>query len=373
MRARSLRHRSSLSVAALSALSLTLAACGGGDGNDSASEPTSIDRDADLSNQTIVVSNWDAYMPENIGKIVKDETGATVKVTNHATNEELVAKVTGSGGEGLDVIFGSQPYLQAFAEEGLLEPIDTQYLDNWDNLDPKAQDLAKVEDQEYFAPYTWGTTGICYREDLVDEAPTSWNDLLKPADKYRGKVTMMGTERWAVLPAQKALGYSINTTDEQEMAEVKELMVEAKPNLLAYDDTTFYERLISGEAVMVEAWDGWCNYGTAEDPNIKFAVPEEGSDLWVDGMAILKSSENKEAAYAFVDAILDEKNHAWAAENILYIVPNTAAMDSLPAKLTEQYETLGARREEMLQGENMTDIGEASSLYNRIITEVTAS
>ena len=372
MKTRSLRRRTTTAAVLTSALALTLAACGGGT-DATSSEPTEIDTEADLSDQTIVVSNWADYMPDDIGAIVKDQTGATVKVTNHATNEELVAKVSGSGGEGLDVIFGSQPYLQAFAEERLLEPLDPQYLDNWDNLDPKAQELAQVDGQTYFAPYTWGTTGICYREDLVDEAPTSWKDLLEPEAKYDGKVTMMGTERWAVLPAQKALGYSVNTTDESEMAEVKDMMVAAKPHLLAYDDTTFYERLISGEAVMVEAWDGWCNYGTAEDPNIKFAVPEEGSDLWVDGMAILKSSKSKDAAYAFVDAILDAKNHAWAAENILYIVPNDAAMDRLPAELTDQFETLGARREEMLQGENMTDIGEAASLYNRIITEVTAS
>jgi spermidine/putrescine transport system substrate-binding protein len=372
MKTRSLPRRSTRASALVSALVLVLAACGEDDDKGS-SEPTTIDTEADLSDQTIVVSNWADYMPDDIGDIVKEATGATVEVTNHATNEELVAKVSASGGEGLDVIFGSQPYLQAFAEEGLLEPLDPQYLDNWDNLDPKAQELAEVDGQPYFAPYTWGTTGICYRSDLVDTPPTSWKDLLEPADQYKGKVTMMGTERWAVLPAQKALGYSVNTTDEAEMDEVRDLMVAAKPNLLAYDDTTFYERLISGEAVMVEAWDGWCNYGTAENPDIKFVVPEEGSDLWVDGMAILKSSESKEASYAFIDAILDEKNHAWAAENILYNVPNTAAMDSLPAKLTEQYETLGARREEMLEGENMTDIGEASSLYNRIITEVTAS
>ncbi len=363
-------HRTA-AAAVTSVLALTLAACGGDD--EAPAEPTAINTEADLSDQTIVVSNWADYMPDDIGDIVKEETGATVEVTNHATNEELVAKVTGGGGEGLDVVFGSQPYLQAFAEEGLLEPLDPAYLSNWDNLDPRAQELAEVDGQAFFAPYTWGTTGICYREDLVDQAPTSWKDLLEPAPEYAGKVTMMGTERWAVLPAQKALGFSVNTTDEGEMGQVKDMMVAAKDDLLAYDDTTFYERLISGEAVMVEAWDGWCNYGTAEDPNIKFAVPEEGSDLWVDGMAILASSENKDAAYAFVNAILDAKNHAWAAENILYNVPNEAAMDSLPAKLTEQFDTLGARREEMLEGENMTDIGESASLYNRIITEVTAS
>jgi spermidine/putrescine transport system substrate-binding protein len=372
MKPRPLPRRTTRAAALASALVLVLAACGDDDDTES-SEPTTIDTEADLSDQTIVVSNWADYMPDDIGDIVKEETGATVEVTNHATNEELVAKVAGSGGEGLDVIFGSQPFLQAFAEEGLLEPLDPQYLENWDNLDPKAQELAEVDGQPYFAPYTWGTTGICYREDLVDAPPTSWNDLLEPAPEYQGKVTMMGTARWAVLPAQKALGYSVNTTDEAEMAEVKDLMVAAKPNLLAYDDTTFYERLVSGEAVMVQAWDGWCNYGTGENPDIKFAVPEEGSDLWVDGMAILKSSESKDAAYAFVDAILDAENHAWAAENILYIVPNDAAMGALPAELLEQYETLGSRREEMLEGENMTDVGEADSLYNQIITEVTAS
>lgn len=365
-------RRRALVAAMGSSLALVLTACGGA--NAGSQEPTAIDTSADLSNQTIVVSNWADYMPEDIAQIVKRETGATVKVTNHATNEEMVAKVTASGGEGLDVVFGSQPYLEAFAKAGLLEPINPKYLKNWDNLDPKAQKLARVDGQPYFLPYTWGTTGICYRSDLVDKAPDSWRDLLEPQDQYKNKITMMGTERWAVLPAEKALGYSVNTTDPGQMSEVKKMMLEAKPNLLAYDDTTFYERLVSGEAVMVEAWDGWCNYGRAKNPNIEFAVPKEGSDLWVDAMAILKSSKNKEADYAFIDTILNPKNHAWAAENILYIVPNDAAMEQLPAKLTEQYPTLGERREEMLQGENMNDIGDkGAELYNRIVTEVTAS
>jgi spermidine/putrescine transport system substrate-binding protein len=370
MTTRTLRRRGIAAAAILPLVALTFAACGS---DDDSAEPSELDPDADLSKQTVVVTNWAGYMPPDIAEKVEKATGAKVEITEHATNEDMVAKVVGSGGEGLDVVFGSQPYLHAFAEEGLLEPLDTDYLKNWDSLDPDAQGLAEVDDQPYFAPYTWGTTGICYRSDLVDEAPTSWYDLLQPDEKYSGKVTMMGTERWAVMPAQKALGYSVNTTDEDEMEDVKELMLEAKPHLLAYDDTTFYERLISGEAVMVEAWDGWCNYGIAENPDIDFVVPEEGSDLWIDGIAILKSSENKEAAYAFVDTILDPVNHAWASENILYNVPNDEAVSLLPEELTTQYATLGTRREEMLQGENMVDIGEASTLYNRIITEVTAS
>jgi spermidine/putrescine transport system substrate-binding protein len=368
------RPRRTAAAAVLgTALTLVLAGCGGEDESASA-EPSALDADADLSKQSIVVSNWEAYMPDDIADVVKEKTGATVEITYHATNEDMVAKVTGSGGEGLDVIFGSQPYLEALSKAGLIEPLDTDFLDNWGNLAPEATETAEVDGQAYWAPYTWGTTGICYRSDLVDAPPTSWNDLLKPSEANQGKVTMMGTERWAVLPALKSLGYSVNTTDEDELAEAQELMEAAKPNLLAYDDSTFYERLISGEATMVQAWDGWCNYGTAEDENIEFVVPEEGSDLWSDGIAVLKSSENKEAAYAFIDTILDAKTHAWVEENILYNIPNDAALDLVPAELTEQYDTLGARREEMLSGENMKDVGDdAAAIYNRIITEVTAS
>ncbi len=358
-----------MAAAVATSAALVLAGCGGDDAAES-----SFDENADLSKQTVVVSNWQDYMPEDIAAKVKEATGATVKVTNHATNEELVAKVTGSGGDGIDVIFGSTPFLQAFAEQGLLEPIDTSHLENWDNLAPEAATMAEADGETYWAPYTWGTTGICYREDLVDEAPDSWYDLLTPSAANKGKVTMMGTQRWAVLPAQKALGYSVNTTDEDEMADVKELMAEAKPNLLAYDDSTFYERLISGEATMVQAWDGWCNYGTAENDTIKFAVPKEGSDLWSDSIAILKSSKNKEAAYAFIDTILDAKTHAWVEDNILYNIPNEAALEFVAPETTKAYETLGTRREEMLSGEPMDDVGgDADAMYSKIITEVTAS
>ena len=73
---------------------------------------------------------------------------------------------------------------------------------------------------------------------------------------------------------------------------------------------------------MTEAWDGWCGYGMAENPDIKFVVPEEGSDLWVDTMVVLKDSENKEAAMAFINMMLEPETHAWVTENIYYNVPN---------------------------------------------------
>ncbi|WP_370614343.1 polyamine ABC transporter substrate-binding protein [Mumia qirimensis] len=369
MKALAFHGRRPLVAAASLVLAAALAACGGSDGDDAAAD---LDPDADLSKQSIVVSNWADYMPEDIAEKFKEATGASMEVTNHATNEEIMAKLTAGSDSGIDVAFVSGQFAQALAEQGLAEPIDADLIPNLKNLAEPATQLSYDEGNKNSVPYTWGTTGICYRSDLVD-APTSWNDILEPADENKGKVTMMATDRWLMLPAQKALGFSANTTDEDEMAQVKDKLVAAKKTLLAYDDTTFYERLISGEAVMTEAWDGWCNYGTAENKDIKFVVPEEGSDLWVDTMVVLKTSKNKEAAHAFINYLLEPENGAWAAENILYNVPNQAAMDMLPAELKEQYPPLQVTADELLEGESLTDLGEAATMYTQLVTEITSS
>ena len=103
--------------------------------------------------------------------------------------------------------------------------------------------------------------------------------------------------------------------------------MEAKENLLAFDDTTFYSKLVSGEASLVQAWDGWCEYGRAEDPkNIDFVIPDEGSDLWTDTMVVMESSENKAAAYAFIDYILRPEVGKSIVEYTLYKMPNAEVM-----------------------------------------------
>ena len=330
------------------------------------------DASPDLSGQSLVVSNWADYMPEDLPQRFEEATGVPVTVANHATNEEIVAKLTAGGDPGIDVAFVSGQFAQALGELGILAPLDHAQIPNLANLYPEATQLAFDPGNVYSAPYAWGTTGLCYRSDLLTEAPTSWYDLLQPSEEATGKTTMLATERWLMLPAQKALGFSANTTDPDEMAQVQELLTQAKDTLLAYDDTTFYSRLVSGEAVLVEAWDGWCNYGIAEDPNIEFVVPEEGSDLWTDTMVILESSQNKEAAHAFIDFVLDPEIHTWAVENILYKVPNQAAMEAVDPALIEQYPTLGITPAELFEEEELVDLGDAAPMYTQIATEIAA-
>lgn len=321
----------------------------------------------------IVISNWDGYMPKDLLENFTRETGIAAEMTVHATNEEIMGKVVASGGKGYDVLFVSGQFAEALHKLGLAAELDHGKIPNLANLYPEAMQLSHDPGLRFSVPYAWGTTGLCYRSDVVDPAPTSWNDLLEPADALKGKTTMLKTDRWLMMPALLALGYSVNTVDEGEIAKAKALLVETKKTLLAYDDTTFYQKLVSGEASMVEAWDGWCNYGITENAAIKYVVPGEGSDMWVDTMVVAAASENREAAEAFINYVLRPEIHRWVAENILYKVPNKVAMEALDPKLIEQYPNIGMTPAELMKYEQLRDLGEGQKLWSRTVNEITTA
>lgn len=354
-------------VAAAAATAIVLSSCASEGASDT------LNPDADISKQSLVVGIWADYYPEDLAETFEAKFGVPVTIVNHATNEDIMAKLTAGGDSGIDVAFVSGQYAQALNDAELLQPLDKSLIPNESNLYEEATDLAYDPGNAYSMPYAWGTTGLCYRTDLVPTAPTSWNDLLDPDPALVGKTTMLSTERWMALPALKSLGFSVNSTNPDELAQVKEQLLQTKDTLLAFDDTTFYTKLVSGEATMTQAWDGWCNYGIAEDPNIAFVVPSEGSDLWVDTMTVLKSSKNKEAAMAFVNYILEPDVQAWVAENILYKVPNQAAMEQLDPALLEQFPTLAMTPAELAEQEVIVDLGEYSPKYTRLATEIMAA
>mgnify|MGYP003382304594 FL=1 len=321
----------------------------------------------------IVVSNWDGYMPKDIAEKFKAATGIDLEVSVHATNEEIMGKVTASGGQGYDVLFVSSPFAEALNKMGLLAPIDPAKIPNLKNLYPEATQLKHDPGNTFSVPYTWGTTGLCYRSDVVKEAPDSWADLLTPADDVKGKTTMLATDRWLMAPAFLLAGKSVNSTDQASLDAARDQLVATKKTLLAYDDTTFYSKLVSGEASLVEAWDGWCNYGIAEKPEIKYVVPKEGSDLWVDTMVITKSAQNPEGAAKFIDFIMSADNGKWMVENIMYKSPNKAAMDAIDPAMLKQYPNMAIAPADLLKYEQLRDLGDGMKAFSKTVSEIMAA
>nr|XP_061806076.1 spermidine/putrescine-binding periplasmic protein 2-like [Nerophis lumbriciformis] len=312
-------------------------------------------------------------MPAELPEQFAGATGIGAEVSFHATNEEIMGKVVASGGKGYDVLFVSSPFAEALNKLGLTAPIDAAKIPNLRNLYKEAGELAYDPGNTFSIPYAWGTTGLCYRSDLVNGTPDSWNDLLSPSDDLKGKVTMLATDRWLMAAGMLAKGYSVNESDQAKIDEVKDQLIETKKSLLAYDDTTFYSKLVSGEASLVHAWDGWCNYGIAENPEIKYVIPKEGTDLWVDTMVIMKSSNNQDAAHTFINYILGAETGKWVVENIMYKVPNQVAMESIDSSMKISFENIAIPPSQLLQGEQLRDLGNTQKAYTRAVSEITAS
>jgi spermidine/putrescine transport system substrate-binding protein len=364
----------------IAVLGVVAAACGSDDGAGDATGATAGASGASGASGatapqelggTLVISNWDAYMPENLIPDFEAATGVTVELANHTTNEDIMGKITAQNGSGFDLVFVSGPFVQALVSQGWAAEVDHGQIPNLANLYPEANELGYDPGNTHSVPYTWGTTGICYRSDLVKDAPTSWELFRDPPADLKGKMTMLGTDRWLLQPALLSAGASINTTDPAEIDAATQWTLDAKANLLGFDDTTFYSKLVSGEASAVQAWDGWCEYGRAEDANIDFLIPDEGSDVWTDTMVILESSENKAAAHAFIDFVLMPEIGKAVTELVLYKVPNVPAMEAVDPAVIEQFPTLAITPQELLAQEPEEDLGpDGLQLWTEAVTQI---
>jgi len=366
------RSRVLVVVSSLLAFALVTAACGSDSGDDPGGDGASTEPAVPLEDQKLVWGQFGAYTPKGFLEDFTAETGVEIEISEFVTNEDMLGKLQAADGTGYDLVTVTGNYVQTLVDSGWAAELDHAQIPNIANLYPEATELAFDAGNVYTVPYTWGTTGLCYRTDLVNTAPTSWDDLLNPPAELQGKVTMLGTERWLLQPALLSLGYSINTEDLAEIEEAKQLTIDAKQNILQYNDTDFYVTLDEGNAGMVHAWDGWCNYAT--NKNVEFVVPSEGSDLFADNLAIMESSENKEAAHAFIDFVLAAENHVRVAEFVLYKVPNAPAMELLDPALIKAYPNLGMLPSELVGYTEDLPLGaEAQAAWSQAAAEIKAA
>jgi spermidine/putrescine transport system substrate-binding protein len=360
------------SAIATTAVVVALAACSSDSGTSGGSAAGSPSRAPQESGPvTMKVLAFNDYMPEDIPKQFKQLTGNDIEITYTSSNEDAIAKIQAAGPGAYDIAWITSPFVQGLIKAGGLEQLDAASIPNLSNLYPEASQLQYDPGNQYSAPYSWGTTGICYRKDLVKNTTIDgWDDLLEPSAELDGKVTLIDEDRWILEPALKTLGFSINTTDPDELQQAVDKTIAAKDHLLGFDGETFYAKLVSGEALAVQGWDGWCNYGTAEDPNVVYVQPKEGSDLWVDTMVIPKGSTHVEQAQDFINFILEPENQQWVAENILYKVPNQKSMEALDPAFLDQFPNMKMTPQELLQIEAMQDLGEGVTTFSDAVTQV---
>ena len=279
-----------------------------------------------LNDEKLVVYNWGEYIDPEVLTIFEKETGIDVVYEEFETNEILYPKIS-SGAIAYDVICPSDYMIQRMIENDLLSEINFDNIPNIKNIGEQYMEQSKQFDPEnkYSVPYCWGTVGILYNKTMVDEPVDSWSILWNP--KYKDSILMQDSVRDAFGATLKYLGYSLNSTDLDELTEAKNLLIEQKPLVQAYVIDQVRDKMIGNEAALGVIYSGEAIYTQKENPNLEYVIPKEGSNIWIDSWVIPKNAEHKENAEKFINFLCRPDIALMNFEYITYSTPNEAARE----------------------------------------------
>jgi spermidine/putrescine transport system permease protein len=253
------------------------------------------------------IINYSDYMDDTILADFEKAHGIKVTVDYCNSNEEVLAKMQ-LGATGYDIIVPASFMVEIMIREGLLAPLDFSSIPNERYIDPVFRRLPYDPEGRYYVPYAYGFVGITYNTRLVTEPVDSWWVMWDP--RYKGKMTMTDDMRGAFDVANRLLGYSNGDTDPAHLAKARDLLIRQKPLLRKYENNLIKEMLISGDVTLAQDWSGSMQKLRPEHPEFAFVLPKEGAPMFIDNLAIPKTSRNKELAERFIDFLLQPENAA---------------------------------------------------------------
>lgn len=315
------------------------------------------------------VYNWGDYIDPEVIKDFEKETGIKVIYDTFATNEDMYVKIK-AGGSDYDVAIPSDYMIKRMIKEDLVEKIDFKNISNYDKIAPRFKNLSFDEKNAYSVPYMWGTVGIIYNKKVVTEKVDSWQILWNA--KYAKQILMLDSPRDSIGITLKMLGYSLNTKDDQELSAAKQKLIEQKPLVLAYVVDEVKDKMIAGEAALAVVWSGDAMFMMAKNPDLAYAIPKEGTNLWFDSLVIPKNAKHKAEAEAFINYLTKPEVSLKNAEYIGYATPIPDAQAKLQAEI--QQNIAAYPDDDILKNtEIFDDLADNLTKYDKLWTEVKAA
>ena len=285
-----------------------------------------------LAQEEVNVYNWYDYMDEEVFDLFEEETGIHVNKMYFTTNEDMMVQVRVSPG-AYDLVFPSDYCVERMIAEGLIQQIDFDNVPNLAYVSSWLQGMDYDPENQYTVPFMWGTVGILYDTTKVQEEVDSWAILWD--EKYADDIIMLDSIRDTMGVTLKYLGYSMNTRDLQQLKEATDLLIAQKPLVKAYYVDETKDKMVEGEAALAVMWSGDALYAMELNEDLAYAVPQEGSNIWVDLMVIPSTAQNKENAEKLIDFLCRPDIAMRNCEYIWYSSPNAGAIELMGEEYTE--------------------------------------
>lgn len=321
------------------------------------------------------VFNWGEFIDESLLDVFEERTGIHVNYKTYDTNETMLAKLE-AGGSSYDVVFPSDYAVSEMIRKGLVLPLDFSNIPNYKYVDERLKNLDYDPENKYSVPYFWGTIGILYNKNKVDDPVDSWDILWNP--KYAGQILMKKDVRDAMGASLKRLGYSMNSTNDEELEEAQQALLEQRKLVVGYYGDEIKDMIANGDAAMGLTYSGdymdlyWDE--SADFSYVGYGIPKEGTNLWFDCMVIPKTCEHKKEAEMFINFMLDPEIAYQNSVAMGYTTPNTEALKRIREEMPEVFElpAYWPDEETMEKSDIYVDLGDYKSVYNQLWTEVMA-
>ncbi|MBE7011385.1 MAG: extracellular solute-binding protein [Ruminococcaceae bacterium] len=259
------------------------------------------------NSKTLKIYNAGEYIDEDLIHEFEEKYGCRVIYETFDSNESMYTKI--NSGEVYDIIIPSDYMIERLIKEERIREIDYSKIPNAKGLIPSVLNKEYDPGNKYSVPYFWGSVGILYDKTKVDEADLKegWNILRNT--KYKGDIYMYDSERDSFMIAMKALGYSLNTDKKSEIDEAYQWLLEQSQTMApVYAGDDVIDNMISGNKAMAVVYSGDAAYIITENPNLAYLEPQQGTNIWYDGMVITQDCTNTDLAHSFINFILDKDN-----------------------------------------------------------------
>ena len=278
------------------------------------------------SSDTLKIYNWGEYTGENLIDNFEDEYDCHVIMEYFDSNEMMYTKI--SAGDSYDVLIPSDYMIERLIKENYLQPLDKEIITNIDLLADDCRGLDYDPDNTYSIPYFWGSVGIVYNKNTVsrdDLEREGWNILADT--KYAGRLYLYDSERDSFMMSLKALGYSMNTDNEDEINAAYEWLCNVNNTMKpVYVTDEIIDNMINGIKDIGIVYSGDAAYILSENPDMGYYCPDQGTNIWSDAMVIPKNASNPELANLFINYVLTYDASMDNTETVGYTSSNAEVM-----------------------------------------------
>jgi spermidine/putrescine transport system substrate-binding protein len=315
------------------------------------------------------IYTWADYIkPELIAQFERDEQ-CRVVIDTFDSNEVMYAKLK-AGATGYDLVTPSSYMVKIMHDQGMLQKLDHGLLPNLRHIDPDYLRIAIDPAMEHSVPYMLTTTVIAYLRSRVADFEPSW--AMFNRDAYRGRMTMLNDMRETIGAALKFLGCSINSTDDQELARARDVVIGWKRNLAKFENEQYKTGLASGEFFVVHGYSGDIIAVSEELADIAWAVPVEGTSIACDDFVLLATARQPALAHRFINFLHDPAVAAQNTAAIKYLCPNRESYALLPREILDD-PTIFVPQEIRSKCEVINDVGPAQAKYTAMWDQIKAA